>query len=372
MMRPLFDKLSQLWRRLLFYMRRDQFDRELEEEMRFHLEMKAKENADAGMKPEEARFAARRQFGNQTLLLEGSRDMWSFRYLETLAQDLRFGMRMMIKSPGFTAVAVLTLALGIGANTAMFSAVDAVLIRPLPYADAGRLVMIWDEMSNIGFPKHNSTPAEWREWRQNNTVFTDIAATQPVQAILSGDGEPEEVPARKATANFWPLLGAQPLLGRVFNEDEDARGARVAVISYGMWRRRFGGSPDALGRKITLNDTPYEVIGVTPREFYFLPARDIEIWIPTSFSAQMLTYFSWHDVHCVARLKPGVTLQQAREEMAALSLRVSAPHVSTPRAAVVTPLREELAGKTQTSLIVLLCASAAVLLIACVNLANLL
>src|SRR5215813_12377649 len=220
--------------------------------------------------------------------------------IEDLIRDLRYGLRMLRKNPGFTAVSVLTLALGIGANTAMFSVVDA-----------GRLVMIWDEMSHIGFPKHYSTPAEWREWRQNNTVFTDIAATQPVQAILSGDGEPEEVPARKATPNFWPLLGAQPLLGHVFNEDEDARGARVAVISYGMWRRRFGGSPDALGRKITLNDTPYEVIGVMPREFYFLPARDIEIWIPTSFTAQMLTQFYWHDLHCVARLKPGVTLQQA-------------------------------------------------------------
>src|SRR5881397_819802 len=286
--------------------------------------------------------------------------------------DLKFAFRQLLKNPGFTTVAVLTLALGIGANTAIFSAVDAVLIRPLPYVDAGRLVMIWDEMSDIGFPKHNSTPAEWHEWRRNNTVFTDIAATQPVQATLSSDGEPVEVPARKVTANLWTVLGVQPFLGRVFTEDEDARGVRAAVISHGLWQRRFGGSPDVLGRKITLNDSPYEVIGVMPREFYFMPGRDIDLWMPTSFSAGMLAHFSWHDVHCVARLKPGVTLQQARESMAALSLRVSTPHVDRPRAAVVTPLREELAGKTQTSLIVLLAASAAVLLIACVNLANLL
>jgi len=292
--------------------------------------------------------------------------------IEDLIRDLRYGLRMLRKNPGFTAVATLTLALGIGANTAMFSVVDAVLIRPLPYFDAGRLVMIWDEMSHIGFPKHYSTPAEWREWRQSNTVFTDIAATQPVQAILTGDGDPEEIPARKVTANLWTVLGVQPMLGRVFNEEEDARGVRVAVISYGLWQRRFGGSPDAMGRRITLNDSSYEVIGVMPREFYFMPGRDIDIWIPTSFSARMLTFFSWHDAHCVARLKPGVTLQQARESMAALSLRVSAPHVDTPRSAVVTPLREELAGKTQTSLIALMSASAAVLLIACVNLANLL
>src|SRR6266536_1185410 len=277
--------------------------------------------------------------------------------------DLKFALRQLRKNPGFTAVAVLTLALGIGANTAIFSAVDAVLIRPLPYADADRLVMIWDEMSHIGFPKHNSTPAEWHEWRRNNTVFTDIAATQPVQAILSSDGEPEEVSARKVTANLWTVLGAQPLLGLVFTEDEDARGVRVAVISHGLWQRRFGASPDVLGRTITVNDSPYEVIGVMPHEFYFMPARDIDLWMPTSFSAEMLGHFSWHDVHCVARLKPGVTLQQARDSMAALSLRVSAPHVDRPRSAVVTPLREQLAGKTQTSLIVLLSAAAAVLLI---------
>ncbi|MGH9939930.1 MAG: ABC transporter permease, partial [Blastocatellia bacterium] len=367
----MFDKLSQLWRRLLFYLRRERFDRELEEEMRFHLEMKAEEKLAAGISPEEARYAAQRQFGNQTLLREVSRDMWSFRHLETLAQDLRYGLRMMIKDRGFTAVAALTLALGIGANTAMFSVVDAVLIRPLPYLDAGRLVMIWDDTGQIGESKFFSTPAEWHEWRRHNTVFTDIAATQPGNVTLSSDGEPEELPGRKVTANLWTVLGAQPLLGRVFTEDEDTQGGRLAVISYALWQRRFGASPEVLGRKIMLNDRPYEVIGVMPREFYFLPARDIDIWIPASFPAWMLRNFYWHDAHCVARLKPGVTLQQAREAMVALNLRVTA-HLKPPRKAVVTPLREDLAGKTQAALITLLCAAAAVLLIACVNLANLL
>ena len=354
------------------WFRRQRRDAEIDAEIRSHLDEAIRDRIGRGETPDEARDNALREFGNVGLVKEVTREVWGWNSLERLFQDLRFGVRMLRNNPGFTAVATLTLAFGIGANTAMFSAVDAVLIRPLPYADADRLVMIWDEMSHIGFPKHQSTPAEWREWRQNNTVFTDIAATQPVRAILSNDGEPVEAPARKVTANLWTVLGVQPQLGRVFTEDEDTRGVRVAVISHGLWQRRFGGARDVIGRTITLNDSSYEVIGVMPREFYFLPARDIDIWIPTSFSARLLANFSWHDAHCVARLKPGVTLRQTQESMAALSLRVTAPHVDTPRAAVVTPLREELAGKTQTSLIVMLSAAAAVLLISCVNLANLL
>src|SRR5262249_12730659 len=172
-------------RRLLFHARRNRFDRELEEEMRFHLEMKAEENLTEGTSPEEARYAARRQFGNQTLLLEVSRDMWSFRFLETIARDLRYALRMMSKNPGFTAAAVLTLALGIGANTAMFSAVDAVLIRPLPYLDAGRLVMIWDDTGQAGESKFFSTPAERHEGRSDNTGFLYISATPPGNTATS-------------------------------------------------------------------------------------------------------------------------------------------------------------------------------------------
>jgi len=295
--------------------------------------------------------------------------MWT--YLEQLARDIRYALRQVRRNPAFWGVAIATLALGIGANTAMFSAVDAVLIRPLPYHDAGRLVMIWDDLSHIGFPKAHSTPPEWREWRRHNTVFTDMAATESAQATLSGDGEPEAVPARKVTGNLWTVLGAPPLIGRVFTEDEDTQGVQVVVISFGLWQRRFGASPDVLGRTITLNDKSYQVIGVMPREFYFLPARDIDIWMPAAFSAEHLRMFGWHDVQVVARLAPGVTPEQARESMAALGLRVTA-HLDRPRAGVVAPLREELTGKTQTALIVLLSASAAVLLISCVNLANLL
>jgi len=359
-----------LWQRLKILLSRQDREHDLAREIRAHLDLEAEEAAP-GLSPDEARYAAQRVFGNSTSVKEDVRRTWGWTRWDQLLADVRYGLRQVRRNPAFSAIAIATLALGIGVSTAMFSAVDAILIRPLPYADAGRLVMIWDEMSQIGFPKHHSTPAEWQEWRSHNTVFTDVAAAESGQAALSGDGEPEQVPARKFTGNLWTVLGVQPLLGRVFTEDEDKRSTPVVVISYGLWQRRFGGSSDILGRKITVNDSPWEVIGVMPRDFYFLPARDIDIWMPAAFSAEHLRHFSWHDELIVARLKPGVTLQQAQESMAALSLRVTA-QLSPPRAAVVVPVREELAGRTQTSLIVLLCASAAILLISCVNLANLL
>ena len=180
------------------------------------------------------------------------------------------------------------------------------------------------------------------------------------------------MPARKVTGNLWNVLGVQPLLGRVFTEGEDVAGARVVVISHGLWQRRFGASPAVVGRTIVLNDTPYEVVGVMPREFYFLPSRDIDVWMPASFSPELLKSWGWTDVVGVGRLKPGVTVRQAGDAMAALNLRVTAEHVKPPRSAVVSSVREDLVGKTSTSLIVLLGATGAVLLIACVNVANLL
>src|SRR6185369_14873359 len=177
---------------------------------------------------------------------------------------------------------------------------------------------------------------------------------------------------RKVTWNLWSVLRVQPALGRVFNEDEDDKGARVIVMSHGLWQRRFGGASDIVGRKISVNDEAYEVVGVMPRSFYLMPSRDIDMWMPASFPPGLRGNFTWHDAQIVARLKPGITLQQARQAMTALSLQVTAKDFRGPHSVIVAPLREEIAGKTQTALVILLCASAALLLIACVNLANLL
>ena len=285
-----------------------------------------------------------------TLVKEDIRAAWGWQRLEQLARDVRFGLRQIRRTPGFSAIAILTLALGIGGVTAVFSAFYAVLIRPLPYADADRLVVIWDEEARAQISKQFVAPAEWLVWRRQNTVFSDLAGTQPADAVLSGGAEPDQVPARKATANLWSVLGVSPLLGRVFTEAEDESAAKVVVISYGLWQRRFGGSSDVPGRPIVINDETFTVIGVLPREFYFLPAADIDVWLPASFPPWMRTSFGWHDMQVVARLRPDVTMTSARESMNALSLQVTTKSTPGSHRVILTPLREEIAGKTETAL----------------------
>jgi len=358
------------WRR---WLGRNDREANLERELSFHIEERIADMVRSGVSEEAARRQVRLEFGAAEQVKDECRDVRPARWAETFLQDVRYAWRNLRRNPGFTAVAVATLALGIGGLTAMFSAFDTILVRPLPYADPDRLVMVWDDLSKTDDrTKSAPAPAEWYEWRRLNTVFSGIASTQPTDATLSGDAQPEQVPARKATGNLWSVLGVKPLMGRVFNDEEDRNGVRVAVISYGLWQRRYGGSPDVLGRKIDVNDTPYEVIGVLPGEFYFLPARDIDLWMPASFPGWMRKAMGWHDEEVVARLKPGVTREQAEQYMAALSLEITAKDFPRPHRTIVTSLREDITGKTQTALVVLLAASAALLLIACVNLANLL
>ncbi|HEV8364510.1 MAG TPA: ABC transporter permease [Gemmatimonadaceae bacterium] len=353
--------------------RREKVEQDLDDELQAFIDMAAADKVRGGATTAEAHRLAVLQLGGLEQAKEQVRSGRHGAWLDAAARDVSYGLRQVRSNPLFSAIAIATLALGIGGITAMFSAFDAVLIRPLPYTEADQLVMIWDALSKTDISaKGNSTPAEWIEWRRLNTVFTDLASSQPGDATLSGDGDPEQVPARKVTWTFWSVLGTQPMLGRSITEDEDNKGARVVVISYGLWQRRYAGASDIIGRKIALNDEPYEVIGVMPRNFYFMPSREIDIWMPASFPPWMRANFTWHDTQIVARLKPGVTLQHARQSMTSLSLQVTANDFRGPHPVIVTPLREEIAGKTQTALILLLGASVALLLIACVNLTNLL
>ncbi|MGA7238831.1 MAG: ABC transporter permease [Bryobacteraceae bacterium] len=270
-----------IWKRLKEFgpWSRARLEGDLEREIQNHLALEAQDSSDRGA------------FGNIAIVKEDVREAWGWTRLEQFARDIHYGLRQVRRNPGFSAIAIATLALGIGGVAAMFGAVDAVLIRPLPYAGAEQLVTLWDDlsMSRTGEPKIPSTPFEWIQWRRLNTVFTDLAATQPTEATLTGEGGPEQLPARKATWNFCTVLGVQPAFGRAFTEDEDTKGVLVAMISYRLWQRRFNGARDVIGRKIALNDNPYEVIGVMPRDFYFLPSSETDVWLPASFPAWMRT-----------------------------------------------------------------------------------
>ena len=245
---------------------RKRVEADLDDELQTFVEMAAADQVRDGATPAEARRLAMLQVGGVEQAKERVRTARPGAWLDAAVRDVRYGVRQVRRDPAFSAIAIATLALGIGGITAMFSAFDAVLIRPMPYADAGRLVMIWDALAKTDVTsKHNSTPAEWIEWRRLNTVFSDLASSQSGDATLSGDGEPEQVPARKVSWTFWSVLGVEPMLGRVFTEDEDNNSVRVVVISHGLWQRRFGGAADIIGRTMSLNDEPYEVIGVMPR-----------------------------------------------------------------------------------------------------------
>jgi hypothetical protein len=231
--------MSSFFRKLHWWAQPRDKEAELREELRFHLEEEAEEKQERGLSENEAGRAARLEFGNLILVEEGTRAEWGWPRLEQVARDAGYRLRQIRRNPTYSAIAIATLAICIGGITAMFSAVYMVLIRPLPPADADRLVMIWDDMSkNDVTAKHNSAPPEWIEWRRLNIVFTDLATSQPGEATLSGDGEPEQVPARKVSSTFWNVLGVQPMLGRIFTEDEDNKSMRVIVISYGLWQRR--------------------------------------------------------------------------------------------------------------------------------------
>jgi predicted permease len=365
-------RITELWRRVLFLRCRGRFDRELAEEMRFHLEMKIEENVARGMAPEEARRAASRQFGNAALLREESREMWGFTSAETLIRDLRYGARALRKNPGFTAVAVLTLALGVGANTAIFSVVNAVLIRPLPYENSHELVQLWGTM-----PQSDTSPvspANFLDWRGQNRVFERTAAYTGQSLNLSGAGEPERIRAARVSADLFELLRARPALGRAFLPEEDQHGGhRVVVLSHALWQRRFGGNPAVVGQTLSLSDQSYEVVGVMPPNFSF-PRTTTEMWTPIAFSPTERAMRDTNFLSVIARLKPGVTLEQARSEMGVLARGLSGqyPDTNTEVGVKVVSYKEQVVGDARLSLLLLLGAVGFILLIACANVANLL
>ena len=293
--------------------------------------------------------------------------------MQTFWQDLKFGFRQLLSKPGFALIAVLSLALGIGANTAIFSLVDAVLLRPLPFHDPERLVVVWEDFTKIGFPRNTPAPANYVDWKSQNQVFEGMAALAWRTYNLTEEGEPEKVEAQAVTADFFPLMGVAPELGRTFIPEEDQPGAnKVVLISHGLWQRRFGGEK-VIGKELLLDGKKHSVIGVMPRGFQFM-SKETGLWIPIAFSHEELANRGGHYLTVVARMKPGVQLAQARADIAAITERIRRDHPqrSFEMGSVVITMREQLAGDVRTALIVLLVAVGFVLLIACANIANLL
>ena len=294
--------------------------------------------------------------------------------LGDLWQDLHYGLRMLAKNPGFTAVAVIALALGIGANSAIFSVVNTVLLRPLPYKNPEHLVMVWEENSKQGYPQDTPAAANYVDWRDQNHVFEAMAAITEISFNLTGVGDPERIDGQRVSASLFPLLGVEPQLGRAFRPEEDKPSAnQVVVMSYGLWQRRFGADPGIIGKPISLNGKSFTVVGVMPSTFQF-PTRNDQLWVPIAFDAKEAGNRGAHYLEVIARIKPRTTLEQAQAEMTTIAARLEQqyPATNTSIGAVVTPLHEHVVGKIKPALLVLLGAVAFVLLIACANVANLL
>lgn len=373
-------KFSEIARRIQMLFRREQFHRDLDEEMRLHLELREQEQREAGLSPEAAHTAARKNFGNTLALREASHESWGWSWLEHLGQDLRYAFRMLRKSSGFTAVAVLTLALGIGANTAIFSVVNAVLFRPLPIRDPGRVVVLHDQLPNLNLPRTAVSPPQFRDYSAHTNVFESTAAFLRINRNLTGAGEPQRFLVMGATASLFPLLGVRLILGRTFTAAEERYGGpHVVLLSEALWKGMFGGVRSAIGKRVQLDGESYEVIGVLPEKVEIL-YPETQLWIPMALPPQAFSEEHEGDLCCtmLARLRSGVTLEQARAVMAAdaAHIRASAP----PEIAgmldsfriEVRPLTEEEVGDVRQPLYLLLGAVLLVLLIACANIANLL
>jgi predicted permease len=358
------------WLKQLFSRRRLYGD--LSAEIQEHLDEKVEELVAGGMSRKQASAAARREFGNVTLVEERGREVWQWPSFENFFADLRYGLRMLRKDPGFTAVAVITLALGIGANTAIFSVINSVLLQPLPFHDPDRLVRVF---SDRGTPARLPVSAEdYFDWQMQNRAFQATSLlTGPQNYNASGAGEPETVSVVRTQANFVSVLGVQPELGRGFIEGEDRPGNNhVALLSFRFCRRHFGGLGNALGKTVNLNFQTYTVVGVMPHDVNY--PEEAEIWIPLEMSVDHLGRRGDYSYRVLARLKPGVSIAQAQVDMSSLTkhLEQQFPVTNNNLGARVVPMKELLIGDSRPQLLVLLGAVALVLLVACANVANLL
>jgi putative ABC transport system permease protein len=350
------------------WFRRQQREEELDTEIRSHLDAAIRDRIARGEAPDEARANALREFGNVGLVKEVTREMWGWSWLEALMQDLRFGVRMLRKNPGFSSIAILTLALAIGANTAIFSVVNAVLLRPLPFKEPDRLVMVWERRPTSGDVNLPVAAYEFAAWRERARSFERLALVQASGLNLTGAGEAEIIKAWRVSAEFFSLLGVPMLQGRDFAPGEDQAGRNnIVVLNQTLWQRRFAADPDVVGKTIFLNDQSFTVVGIAPA-LNLMP----DVWVPLDWPGLNA---SGHDgFNVMGRLKVGIPLEQAQTELAQLArqLEQSDPSNNTGHGVQIVSLHENTVGKVSRALWVLFGAVAFVLLIACANVANLL
>jgi predicted permease len=346
----------------------EDFDQAVQE----HIERETLDNIERGMSPEEARYAAFRKFGNITRIKEQTREAWGFTWLEQLMQDIRYGVRTLRRAPGFTIVAVLTLALGIGANTAIFSVVQGVVLAPLPYRQPDRLVALYEK--NYRASRMGVAYADFQDWRRDAHSFQRMALFKWRDYSLTNPGSPEHLNGKEVSAGFFSMLGVEPVLGRDFTQQEDQPGgAPAAIISDRIWRDRFGGGMGVLGKAMTLNGTLYTIVGVLPRDFHFL--ADSDIYTPIGQTDPVIIQSrTIHASAVVARLKPGVTMEQAHAELETIQQNLDNLYPAEERglSTNLDPLKQRIVANVRGTLLMLFGAVGLVLLIACANVASLL
>jgi predicted permease len=354
---------------------------DLNREIQSDLELEEQEQRESGSSQEEAHYAALRAFGNPTLITEQTSAVWSWNALDTLLRDLRLSVRTLLRSPGFSVIAILVIALCIGAATSLFTVARSVLLRPLPFRDPARLVMLYEHFRDPDMTAHGNnavgvSPGNYYDWRAKTSGFEDIAAWREWQFNLSGErGElPELLQARAATSNLFPLLGVDAAIGRTFTRNEDRQDGDVAMLTWSLFQRRFGGDPSIVGKQIHLDGKPYTVVGILPKWFIW-PDAKVQIWVPfaSGFSLSVLEHHDYHFSRVVARLRPNVSLASALSQVEAVqyALHMQNLNASVAEDVVSKTLIEDLAHDVTTPLIILLCAAGCMLLIGCLNVANL-
>src|SRR6266850_970563 len=371
--------LEKLRMRLQMFLHRRREMRHLDAELSFHLEQQIAENISVGMNPDEARYAARRAFGNPTLVREQARDTWSWNRVEMILQNVRIGSRTLARTPGFAFISILVIGIGIGANVALFTVVRSVLLKPLPFKEPARLLRLYEHSIDDKIPYNQVAAGIFAEWKKQSHSFSDLAivSTSGEYNVSGAGGQlPERVRAVEFSSDLLATLGVEPAFGRGFTAADDKPSANATtILSWGLWKRRFGGDLSILNQTIRVNARPYTVIGIMPSWFAY-PEQGVQLWVPIYHeeSPKDMEVLDSHDFVPVGRLNPGVTETQARAEISLIVRRLHDEHLDNPfiaKGADTRPLLEDMVGNIKTPLYVLLAATGCVLLIACLNVANL-